>query len=92
MKKELALISGAVVIVLLFYPVTRFTGMSLSWTVILMLPLTVIILYSMYHAVTLLFNKDRKKAIIFVSLLVVAVFVSFQFVMLMIGLTIPIIA
>jgi hypothetical protein len=92
MKKELALIIGSVVVVLLFYPVMRFTGMSLSWAVILMLPLAVIILYSMYHAVTLLFNKNRKKAIIFVSALVVAVFVSFQLVLLMIRLTIPIIA
>ena len=92
MKKELALIIGAVVIVLLFYPVTRFTGMNLSWTVILMLPLTAIILYSMYHAVTLLFKKQRRKALVFMCLLVVSVFVSFQFVLLTIRLTIPAVA
>jgi hypothetical protein len=92
MKKEFALIIGSVADILLIYPLTRFTNIGSNWVMILMVPLLFIILYSIYHSVTLLFNRQRKKAIIFVSLLVVAIIVSFQFVLLMIRLTIPIVA
>ncbi|MCW3983980.1 MAG: hypothetical protein NWE96_08280 [Candidatus Bathyarchaeota archaeon] len=92
MKKEIALIAGAVFVVLLFYPLTWFTNMNFSWAMILMLPLMAIILYSMYHAVKLVMNKNRRKAVIFVGLLVGAVFVTFQFVLFMIRLTMPVMA
>jgi hypothetical protein len=89
MKKELALIIGATVIVLLIYPLTWFTYLGSNWLVILMLPLLALILYSIFHAVNLLHNKMRKKTIIFVGVFVVAVIVSFQFVLFLIRLTIP---
>jgi|WetSurMetagenome_2_1015567.scaffolds.fasta_scaffold708093_2 hypothetical protein len=92
MKKELALIIGAAVIVLLIYPLTWFTYVGSNWLVILMLPLLALILYSIFHAVNLLHNKMRKKAIIFVSLFVVTVVVSFQLVLLLIRSTILFVA
>jgi hypothetical protein len=91
MKKELALTIGAVANILLIYPLARFTPLDYRGIMILMLPLISIILYSTYHSATLLFNNERKKAIIFASLLVIAIIVTFQFVLLMIKLTIPIV-
>ena len=92
MKKELALIVGAVVNILLIYPLTWFTHLGSNWVMVLMIPLIFIMLYSIFHSVNLLQNKARKKAVAFAGLLVTAIFVSFQFVLFMIRLTIPVVA
>lgn len=92
MKKEIALIIGAVVNVLLFYPLAWFPYIGFKGFILLSIPLLAIILYSIYHSANLLMNKERKKLIIFGSLLTVAIILSFQFVVFLIRLTIPIVA
>jgi hypothetical protein len=89
MKKELALIIGAVVVIFLIYPLTLLTYLGSSWSLVLMFPLFGIVLYSIFHALNLLHNKMGRKAIVFVIVFVVAVFVSFQFVLLLIRFTVP---
>jgi hypothetical protein len=92
MKKEIALIIGAVVNVLLFYPLAWFPYIGSNWFILLILPLLAIILYSIYHSANLLMNKERIKLTIFGSLLTAAIILSFQFVVFLIRLTIPIVA
>jgi len=92
MKKEIALIIGAVVNVLLFYPLAWFPYMGSNRFILLILPFLSLILYSIYHSANLLMNKERKKLIIFGSSLTVAIILSFQFVVFLIRLTIPIVA
>ena len=88
MKKEIALIIGAIVNILLIYPFAWYTLTVSNWFFLLILPLLSIILYSVNHAANLLINKERKKLIIFGSLLTVAVILSFQIVIFLIRLTI----
>jgi hypothetical protein len=92
MKKEFALIIGAVVNVLLFYPLAWFPYIGANRFILLILPLLSIILYSIYHSANLSMNKERKKLIIFASLLTMAIILSFQLVVFLIRLTIPIVA
>jgi hypothetical protein len=89
MKKEIALIIGAVVNVLIFYPLAWFPYIGFNRFIFLILPLLAIILFSIYHSANLLMKKKRKKLIIFVSLLAVAIILSFQFVVFLIMSTIP---
>ena len=92
MKKEIALIIGAVVNVFLFYPLAWFPYIGSKGFILLILPLLSIILYSIYHSANLLMNKERKKLIIFGSLMTVAIILSFQLVVFLIRLTIRIVA
>jgi hypothetical protein len=88
MKKEIALIIGAVVTVLLFYPLAWFPNIGFNRFIFPILPLLSIILYSIYHSANLLMNRERKKLIIFVSLLIVAIILSYQLVVFLILSTI----
>jgi hypothetical protein len=94
MKKEIALIIGAAVNILLIYPLALFTYLDSNWVMARLFSLIFVVVYCfiIFFTLNTLFNKEKKKMSISVSLIVIAIIATFQLALLLMGALTPITA